>query len=115
MRRTDFILDASLSITGEVTRPLTDAGWDALSKLLPLNDKTWDDLYGEGANDVIDYIKVYYSLPEGAEREAYRYAYQQLDAWGIRNGYFTSPIMDRTLREKNKYTRIAKEKGWRKE
>jgi len=115
MRRIDFVLDASLSITGQVTRPLTDAGWDALSKLLPLNDKTWDDLYKEGANDVIDYIKVYYSLPEGTEREAYRYAYQQLDAWGIRNGYFTSPIMDRTLREKNKYTRIAKEKGWRKE
>ena len=114
-RRTDFLLDASLCIVGEEKRPLTDAGWDALSKLLPLNDLTWDDLYKEGANDVIDYIKVYYSLPEGTEREAYRYAYQQLDAWGIRNGYFTSPIMDRTLKEKNKYTRIAKEKGWRKE
>lgn len=112
MRRADSILDASLCISGEETRPLTNDGWIALSKLLPLNDMTWDDLYGAGSTDVINYIKTYYSLEDATDRLAYRYTYQELDGWGVKNSGWT-PIMERLPKEKNNYIRIAKEKGWK--
>ena len=110
-RRTDFLLDASLCIIEKKKRPLTDAGWDALSKLLPLNNMTWDDLYGVGAVDVIENIKVYYSLENVTDRLAYRYANQNLDSWGVKNNDWT-PIIFRDTRQKNQLIERAKEKGW---
>jgi hypothetical protein len=66
--------------------PSTDAGWDALTKLLPLNKMTWDNLYGEGTNEVIDLVKAFYSpYATYKQKRELRILHPELDAWGVKN------------------------------